>query len=382
MNNIVSMKIVVNTRALMPNKLDGIGWFTFQTLKRITQNNPEHEFIFLFDRPFSKEFIFSKNVKGIVLFPPARHPFLYVIYYQWSVRNILKKIKPDVFLAPDGLVALGSKTKQLAVVHDINFLHYPKDLGYFYSKYYSYFVPKFIQEAKRVATVSEFSKQDICKSYQVNPNKIDVVFNGINEGYKPLLEETKQLVRDQYANSKPYFIFVGSLSPRKNLIRLVQAFTKFKKESQSDFQLVLVGSSFWGEKELDDALKNSPYFSEIHIVGRLAQENLELVMGSAFALAFVSYFEGFGIPLIEAMQCDIPVLCSNTSCMPEIAENAALYVDPFDVSSIATGMKQLYDSPKLVGELIENGRQQRQKFSWDLTSNNLWNSILKTISEN
>ncbi|MCF8253098.1 MAG: glycosyltransferase family 4 protein [Bacteroidia bacterium] len=375
------MKIVVNTRSLIPNKLDGIGWFTYQTLRRITQQNQNIEFVFLFDRPFSKEFIFGKNVTPIVLFPPARHPFLYLWFYQWSVKKQLDKIKPDLFLAPDGLLVLGAKCKQLAVVHDINFLHYPKDLKFFYSKYYNFLVPRFVKAATRIATVSEFSKQDIVKQYGIKPSKIDVVYNGINEGYMPLTEGEIDLVRKKYSEGKPYFLFVGSQSPRKNLVRLIKAFDIYKLKTKSNYKLVLVGSSFWGEGEIAQALKDSTFSSDILFTGRLVQTELEKIMAAAFALTFVSYFEGFGIPLVEAMQCGVPIISSNTSCMPEIAGNAALYVDPFNIDEMAKEMENLYSSPEIKQDLIRKGNSRKLNFSWNQTANKLWNSIEKTILE-
>lgn len=373
------MKIVVNTRSLIPNKLDGIAWFTFQTLKRITQAHPEIEFTFLFDRPYSEEFIFGSNVKPVVLFPPARHPFLYLLYYQIAVKNILQKIKPDLFLAPDGLLVIGARCKQLAVIHDINFEHYPNDLKFFYSKYYSIFVPVFARIATRIASVSEFSKKDIATQYRIEPNKIDVVYNGINEGYRPLSEVEKTAVRAKYNKGLPYFLFVGSQSPRKNLARLIQAFDLFKKQSGANHQLVLVGSSFWGKGEIDSSIQNSPYKADIIITGRLEQEELEKITASAFALTFVSYFEGFGIPLVEAMQCEVPIISSNVSCMPEIAGDAALYVDPFDSKDIAAKMLELFLNPSLAADLVRKGIERKQKFSWDLSAEKLWQSIEKTI---
>ncbi len=375
------MKIVVNTRSLITNKLDGIGWFTFQSLKRITQLHPSVEFIFLFDRPYSDEFIFGKNITPIVLFPPARHPFLYLVYYQWSVKRVLKKIKPDLFLAPDGLLVLGSKYKQFGVIHDINFLHYPKDLRFFYSKYYNWFFPKFAKQASHLATVSEFSKQDLVNNFGLNPKKIDVVYNGINEGYKVLGEAQKDEVRAKYTQGKNYFLFVGSQSPRKNLVRLIEAFNIFKLKSGSNHQLLLVGSSFWGEGEISKAIDASSFKDEIIIAGRLDQTELEQIMASAFALAFVSYFEGFGIPLIEAMQCEVPILCSNTSCMPEIAGDAALYFDPFDVNDISAKMLELFHSKYLAQELIAKGNLRKLNFSWDKTADKLWKSIELTIEQ-
>lgn len=369
------MKIVVNTRSLLANKLDGIGWFTYQTLIRITMAHPEHEFIFLFDRPYSTEFVFDENVRPVVLFPPARHPFLYIWYYQWSVRKLLNKVKPDIFLSTDGMLVLGSKTKQVAVIHDINFLHYPKDLKLLYSLHYNYFVPKFAKQANAIATVSEFSKSDICKNYSIESSKITVVYNGIQSGYKKLSEQEKNNVINKYTKGKPFFLFVGSQSPRKNLGRLIEAFDQFKTKTKSDFKLLIVGASFWGNKELAQKVDTAKSKEDILFTGRVNQNELEQIMGSAFALTFVSYFEGFGIPLVEAMACEVPIICSNASCMPEIAGDAALYVNPFDVEDIADKLIQLYSSPALVQTVIEKGKERKGNFSWDKTAEKLWELI-------
>jgi len=372
------MKIVVNTRSLVTNKLDGIGWFTYQTLKRITQSHPEHEFVFLFDRPFDSQFIFANNVKPVVLFPPARHPFLYCIYYEFSVRRILQKIKPDVFVGPDGLLSLGSKTKQIAVIHDINFYHYPQDLGFFYRHYYNFFMPKFAKKASKIVTVSQFSKQDLVQTYKILPEKISVAYNGVNEGYKVLHEEEKQATKIAFSGGKDYFLFVGSMSPRKNLVRLIEAFALFKKQSLSDFKLVLAGGNFWGESALHQVIEKHQLKEEILFTGRVSQSDLEKIMGSAYALTFVSYFEGFGIPLVEAMACEVPIICSKESCMPEIAGDAAYYVDSFDINSIAEGLTALWKNTDLKLALIESGKIQKQKFSWDITAQKLWDVILET----
>jgi glycosyltransferase involved in cell wall biosynthesis len=369
------MKIVVNTRSLLADKLDGIGWFTYQTLKRITLAHPKHQFIFLFDRPYNPQFVFASNVTPIVLFPPARHPFLYLIYYQWSVNKLLKKLQADVFLAPDGLLVLGSATKQIAVIHDINFHHYPKDLGFFYRHYYNIFMPLFAKAANKIVTVSEFSKSDLVQTYKILPEKISVVYNGINEGYKVLNEQEKQATRAAFSAGKNYFLFVGSMSPRKNLVRLIEAFALFKKHSLSDFKLVLAGGNFWGESALHAIIEKHQLQEEILFTGRVSQDNLEKIMGSAYALTFVSYFEGFGIPLVEAMQCEVPIICSKESCMPEIAGDAAYYVDSFDIKNISEGLIALWENADLKLALIESGKIQRQKFSWDITAQKLWDLI-------
>jgi len=374
------LQIVVNTRLLLPNKLDGIGWFSYQTLKRITQNNPDVHFVFLFDRDYSDEFIFSDNITPMVLGPQARHPFLYYAWFHWSVKSILNRLQPDLFLSPDGFLSPGAKCKQLPVIHDINFFHNPQDLKSLTSKYYNHFFPKYAKTATRIATVSEYSKQDISTHYLINPNKIDVVYNGINDGFKSLGESEQQKVREKYSQGKPYFLFVGSQSPRKNLNRLIAAFDVFKQQTQSDYKLVLVGAVYSNEGDVKRVIDKSQYKQDIVFTGRQPQEELEQIMASAFSLAFVPYFEGFGIPLVEAMQCQIPIISSNTTCMPEIAGDAAIMVNPFEVNDIARAMTELYQNTALRNQLIENGKQRKDLFSWDKSANLLWDSITKSLS--
>ena len=138
------MEIVVNTRLLINNKLEGIGWFTYETLKRITQKHPEHHFVFIFDRYYDEEFLFADNVTPLVLSPKARHPFLFYWWFEFSVAGFLNRFKPDLFLSPDGYLSLKAKCKQLAVIHDINFEHHPKDVSWIVRKYYKHFFMVFI----------------------------------------------------------------------------------------------------------------------------------------------------------------------------------------------------------------------------------------------
>ncbi len=373
------MQIVVNTRLLIQNKLDGIGWFSNQTLKRITKNNPDVHFVFLFDRDYHDEFIFSDNVTPLVLGPQARHPFLYYAWFHVSVKNLLNRMKPDLFLSPDGFLSPGAKCKQLPVIHDINFLHNPKDLKPLTSKYYNHFFPKYAQLATRIATVSEYSKADISKHYHISSDKIDVVYNGINEGFKPLSAIEQQKTRDKFSKGKPFFLFVGSQSPRKNLNRLIASFDLFKEQTQSDYKLVLVGAVYSNEGDVKRVIDKSKFKEDIIFTGRQPQEELEKIMASAFALAFVPYFEGFGIPLVEAMQCETPLICSNTTSMPEISGDAALLVNPFEVNDIAKAMVELYHNDALRLRLIENGKNRKDHFSWDKSANLLWSSITKCL---
>lgn len=374
------MKIAVNTRLLLKNKLEGIGWFTFETLKRITQQHPEHEFIFIFDRQFDKEFIFSDNIKPVVIGPPARHPVLFYLWFELSVRKVLKQTNADVFLSPDGYISLKTKIPTLAVIHDLNFEHYPKDLPWLVRKYLKYYFPRFAAKAKRIATVSEYSSMDIEKVYGINKDKIDVIFNGVNENYKPASPETKESTKTKLTNGKSYYISVGSIHPRKNLANLLRAFDKFKQENESEIQLLIIGEKMWKNFELDNILVNLKFKEHVIFIGRLSEEELINAYGSALALTYVSYFEGFGIPILEAFNCDVPVITSNVTSMPEVADDAALLIDPFSVDSIKDAMLKIAKDEKLRESLIEKGRIRRKEFSWQKSADKLWESITKTMN--
>ena len=373
------MQIVVNTRLLLKNRLEGIGWFTYQTLKRITQNHPEVHFIFLFDRACDETFIFGDNITPLVLGPQARHPFLYHIWFQFSVKNLLNRLKPDLFLSPDGFLALGASCKQLAVIHDINFLKYPKDLRWLTGKYYNHFFPKFAKTATRIATVSQYSKNEIVTNYKIAADKIDVVYNGINDFFKPLDETQKTEIKNKHTQGKNYFVFVGSLHPRKNIVNLLKAFALFKKETGSDLMLVLAGPAYWGLKEIKNTIEENNLRPDLVITGRLPDEELAAVVGSALALTFVPYYEGFGIPLVEAMAAQIPIITANVTSLPEIAGDAALLVDPFNSVEIKDAMLKIYQDQELSKTLVQKGITKRQDFSWDRSADLLWQSILKTL---
>jgi glycosyltransferase involved in cell wall biosynthesis len=372
------MKIVVNTRLLLKDKLEGIGWFSYEALRRITVSHPEHHFIFLFDREPDEEFFFSDNVTPLIISPQARHPILFYIWFEFSVASVLKKLKPDLFLSPDGYLSLNSDCKQLAVIHDLNFEHYPNDLTFLVRKYYKYFFPRFAKKATRIATVSEFSKQDLVKTYGISADKIDVVYNGCNTSYLPVSTEIIESTKKKYSEGKNYFLFIGALHPRKNISRLFSAFDKFKTESNSDTKLLIVGAKYYWSKEIKETYENMHHKKDVIFTGRLKSDDLKKVLGSALALAYVPYFEGFGIPILEAFNCNTPVITSNVTSMPEVAGNAALLVDPFSVDSIASGMLRIHSDPGLRQSLIEKGRQRKLDFSWDKTADALWESILRT----
>jgi glycosyltransferase involved in cell wall biosynthesis len=375
------MIIAVNTRLLIKDKLEGIGWFIYETLKRITKNHPEHKFIFIFDRKHSEEFIFSDNIEPVIAYPQSRHPILWYLFFDWGIPRVLRKYKADLFLSPDGWLSLRTCIKSLPVIHDLNFFHYPEFIPWHVRKYYNYFFPRFIKKANRIATVSNYTRQDIISRFEIAEDKIDIVYNGASEELKPLDKHNQDKVRHKFSNGCPYFLFIGLIHPRKNLTNLIKAFDNFKQSVYCNVKLLIVGSRKWWTEDIKSAYNNSKFKNEILFTGRVSSKDLRIITASAISLVYASYFEGFGIPLLEAMYCDIPVITSKVSSMPEVGGDAAIYVEPASVNSIKDAMLKIFCDTNIRNSLIDKARKQRNKFTWDKTAGLLWESIDKCMKQ-
>ena len=376
------MRIAVNTRLLLPGRLDGIGWFTAETVRRMAAAHPEHEFFFLFDRKPDSSFITSPNIRPLVLVPQARHPLLWYLFFEWSVTRALRKHRIDLFLSPDGWISLRTAVPTLAVIHDLNFEHSNDFLRPSHQRYMTRFFPRFAAKATRIATVSEFSKSDIAQIYGIDSMKIDVVYDGAHDYYHPCDDEVKSNTRSRFTEGKPYFLFVGTISRRKNLANILLAYDAFRKSHPaSNAAMLVVGSRYKWDDELAKAYDNMHFRSDVYFVGHVDSDLLADMMSASIALVYASLFEGFGIPILEAFYAETAVITSSVTSMPEVAGDAALIVDPLSVNAIADAMGRLHDDALLRNSLIERGRERRTLFSWDRTASLLWTSLMKTYSE-
>ena len=374
------MKIVVNCWVLRNKQLDGIGYFTINTLQRIIKAHPDVSFVILADKNFTEPYFDFKNVTIQRVFPPYRHPLLYIFYMELVLPFVLRKHKPDLFLSAEGFLSLMSSCKQVPLIYDLNFEHYPENLDFKNRLYFRFFFKRFARKATRIATISEYSKSDIEKLYNVAPGKVDNVSCGIKSDFYVLPETERTAAREKFSGGLPYFFFVGSMHPRKNMQRLLQAFNEFKKSSGSDFKLVIAGAMVWNQSAIQDAFEASPYKNDIHFTGRLSDDELKQALGAAYALTFVPIFEGFGLPIVEAFEAGVPVLAANATSLPEVAGNAAVYADPFNVESIAAGMNELFENKNdLCKDLVAKGFEQKKLFSWDRTAVLLWESMQKAM---
>lgn len=374
------MKIAVNTRFLIKNKLTGLGHFTFEALKPMVKNNPDCEFIFLFDRKFSDEFVFAPNITPVVVHPQARHPLLFYWWFEYSIPWALKNQKVDAFFSPDNFMSLQLNVPTLLVIHDLAFEHYPKDVYWHNQLYYKYFMPKFARKAARIAAVSEATKRDIVQTYGIEADSIDTVYTGLNKDIGRTGDAAQhRQTRQTYAAGCPYFVNIGTIQPRKNLVNLFRAFEAFKETTGSDTKLLLIGGKGWKNAEIYDAWNTNRYQADIQFLGYVDNRQISEILSAALGLTCVSYFEGFGMPVIEAQACGCPVIASDVSSLPEAGGDAAYYIDPFSVSSIAHAMEVFLYDDSLRNDLINKGLEHHKKFTWDKTAQAIWGSIQKII---
>lgn len=374
------MNILVNTRLLLKDRMEGIGWFTYNLLKEMVSQHPEHQFYFLFDRPFDNRFVFARNVVPIVAGPPARHPFLYWIWFELTVPRIIKKYNIDVFFSTDHFLSLRAKIPTILVVHDLNFLHQPENLPFLTSVYYRLFFPKYVKKASSIVAVSNYTRNDLLTFYPYLKDKIQVVYNAPNLPAKQLKEEEKETIRKKYCNGRPFFFYIGSLHQRKNIANMLKAFDNFVDETGEDVYLIIGGKAMWSDRYTEKVYKSIKHKEKIIFTGRLDDDEASSLIAASLAMLYVSLFEGFGVPLIEAMQNNVPVITSNCTAMPEVAGTAACYVTPTSVDDIKEGIKKVYYNDEYRNQLIENGKEELKRFSWQKSARDCWtvfNNYLK-----
>jgi len=361
---LAAVRIAVNTRFLLSEQLEGIGRFTFQLLKRLVELRPNDQFLFCFDRPFDSKFIFADNVEGRVVSPPARHPLLWYAWFEWAIPKALKNWRADIFVSMDGYSSLRSSVPDLLVIHDLAYFHFPKQAPWLVRKYLHHFVPRFAQKAQTLATVSEFSKQDLYDQLDLGQKEITVIPNGAPTAWSPLTASEKEDVRMEWCDGNNFFCALGAIHPRKNILGIIKGFDAFKAKNKSTERLIIIGRMAWQTAEVSNALAQSPYRKEIQLVGYQSDEIVHQLLGASEALLFLSLFEGFGVPMIEAMQLGVPLVYSDRSVIPEVAQGAGESTDPLNPAQVAGAMQKAID-PKNAEKYAAGAQRQLAKYNWD-----------------
>lgn len=361
------MIIGVNTRMLLPGVKEGISRYIHETVSRMVLAHPEDTFHFYFDRPYHKQYLYADNVIPHIVSPPARHPILWWIWFDYMLPRRMKKDGVEVLYTGDGYASLRTDIPQVLVSHDLAFEHFDDMIKSNHLTYLRKYASRFHEKADAILAVSETTKQDIIKTYGIKTSKISVAGNSTT--MQPAAAMDRSIT-----NESDYFMYVGSLNPRKNIVKLVAAFDQFKEQYRSDHKLVLLGRLAWKSDKIKAAISDAKYAKDIvHIQDKVA--DVSRLISNATALIYPSVFEGFGIPILEGFACHTPVITSDIGSMAEVAGDAALLVDPYSIDEISAAMRQIQTDKNLKNDCINKGLERLKRYSWDQTAKTTYDVI-------
>lgn len=353
----------------------GIGTYTYEIAKRL-ENTDSVEFCGNVFQPFWKQD--QDSLKGIRM--PIRHNRLlsYGVYRRmwqycpWDYQDIFGP-EVDVSVFFNFIVPPKIRGKVVTTVHDLTFLRYPETMKQSNYNHFNAGLARSVARSDTIITVSEFTKRELQELMDVPEEKIKVVYSAPSMHGNAIADYAQ--VATQYGITKEYLLFVGTVEPRKNLYRLLKAYDRLKTEKKIDQQLVLAGGNGWENAEIYTLVSNLNHKEDIIFTGFVDGATKNALYRNAKAFVFPSIYEGFGIPPLEAMAHDCPVICAEVASLPEVVGDAAYYVDPFDEDSIAQGILMVLEQEDLREILIARGREQTQKFNWARTGEAFLNMI-------
>ncbi len=271
-------------------------------------------------------------------------------------------------------------TRTILTVHDLSFVRVPEAASPALKAYLDQVVPRSVNHADHIIADSQATKDDLISLYHVNPQKITVILSGVNPRFQPIdNRQARERVRSKYGiGSLPFIFCVGTVQPRKNYERVIQALARMR--DKHDVTLVIAGGKGWLEADIYRTLDTLNMRDYAHFIGFADDEDLPVLYSEARCLAFPSLYEGFGLPILEAMACGTPVLTSNVSSMPEAAGDAALLIDPYDTNAITTALASLISDDTLRDTLRQRGFSQAARFTWEHAAQqlaDLYENLLK-----
>jgi glycosyltransferase involved in cell wall biosynthesis len=271
---------------------------------------------------------------------------------------------PDVLFVPAHVLPLWRPRRSLVTVHDLGYFHYPEAHTPWARRYLQWSTSFNVRAAKHIIADSEATQRDLIQHCQAQPEQIRVIYPGYDPSFKPVRDEARlKALCQRYAIRTPYLMHVGTLQPRKNLVRLLEALAVLVQGGQ-DVHLVFTGKKGWLYEPLFAQVRQLRLEERAHFTDYLPQEDLPVLLTGAQAFVLPSLYEGFGFPVLEAMACGTPVICSNVSSLPEVAGDAAMLVDPLDTGQLAEAMHRLLADDSLRNDLAARGLRQASRFSW------------------
>jgi len=369
------MRIGIDCRTILnpqAGEKAGIAHYTYYLVKNLLKIDKLDEFVLFFDyqaKHIVREFLEPNTT--IRFFSFSRHkkflPFFYShLLSAWTV----DAEKLDVFHSPANVVPIRYGGKFCVTIHDLAIYRRPDLFPSRQGFSVKYLVPRTINRASKVIAVSQSTKRDVEKFFHVASEKIEVIHEGVDlDQFKPKASITSEnlSVRNHYKIKRDYILFLGTLEPRKNLIRLLEAYYFFHRrnpELAKKYQLVLAGAKGWLYDSIFEEVKSRELSEHVVFPGYLPASDVPALLASATIFVYPSLYEGFGLPVLEAMAAGVPVITSNISSLPEITDSAALLVDPADTEGLSKSMEKLLLDASLARQLSESGRQRALNFTW------------------
>lgn len=371
------MVIGVNARYLYAGIMDGIARYGWETTRRMIEAHPEHEYVIFFDRKINPAFQLGDHVKCVSLIPQARHPLLWKWWFDYSLTRAMKKHKVDVLYSPDGFLSKRTSVPTLLVSHDITYFHFPEYMKQDQISYYQKNVPQFHEIAKHIIAVSHSTKEDLIKHFGLEPKKITVAYNALPPG-SPLGLTQKE--------KKNYFLYLGSLHPRKNIVNKLLAFDKMvellKEKGYRGAlpKFILAGKAAFNTQDIFDTHEKMKNKDMVSFLGAVSEEEKWTLLAEANCLCYISKWEGFGIPLLEAMHAGTPVITSDSGAQKEVGAEAALFANPGNIDDISQKMLDLYTNETLQEKLISKGQERVGDFNWDETAGIIYKELEKLLN--
>lgn len=302
---------------------------------------------------------------------PVRISNLLLDYLPQFFPHYLQPIleNPNIFHGNNYTVYPYKNIQKIITIHDLSFIRHPEYVNSVVKQYTKRLI-KCLEWTDLIITISESSKQDIIDYLKVPSEKVIVtpLASRYNANFLSTLNLEKEVKNINYDLSKPYLLFVSTIEPRKNINAIISAFNFLKKRHKIEHQLVLIGRKGWNYEPIFTAIENSPYKNEIHHLDYLSNELVALFYSKADVFLYPSHYEGFGLPVLEAMTLGTPVIASNTSSIPEVTGNAAILIDPNDYMQLAEAILQVISDSQLRQNLINKGKIRADLFSWERTA--------------
>lgn len=270
----------------------------------------------------------------------------------------------------------------MVTIHDISFEFFPEYFKPAERRRMKMLIPYSARKASHIITISEFSKRQMIETYGLAEDKISVTYLGVSNRFKQTRNpEVLERILSRFKIRRPYLLGVGNIQPRKNLKRLIAVYARLLKEDQIDHELVLVGNPAWKSSEIKHAMVDHGLQDRVHFTGYVTEDELVALYNLAHIFVYPSLYEGFGLPVLEAMACGTPVVTSNVSSIPEVAGDAALLVDPQSDSEIKNAIIKLVNNPEFYYTIVQKGIQQANRFAWEETAKQTF-GLYNRVSQN